>query len=221
MILFGYKTNHGSILRALCAIGVGAVMICMPNRGTELLVKIIGALIFAAGLVSLTISFINRKQMKPRQFTFSEINACLIAIIGGLLIFFPEMLTKAIIIVVGLALVFFGGLQMLVLGGAANLLGLGYVSLCYGALAIVGGIVILFNPFTEVVMSIVAGSLLVYYGLSELLSLKKVSSARKEYEIRYAKPEPESNNNGTVAKKSSIADFSSVKDADYVEVDDQ
>ena len=177
-------------------------MVFMPTKGTELIVKIIGALIFAAGLVSLTISFINRKQMNPRQFTFSEINAALIAVIGAILIFFPGILTKAVVVVVGLALIFFGALQMVVLGGAANLLGFGYVSLCYGALAIVGGIVILFNPFAEVTMNIVAGCLLIYYGLSELISFKKFSSARKEYE-------------------KTVTGFSSVKDAKYVEIEEQ
>ena len=212
MILLGYKTSYGSLIRALCAIGAGAVMIFMPNRGTELIVKIIGALIFAAGLVSVTVSIINRKELKQNQFNLNLITACVVAGLGALLIFFPEILTKAIIVVIGLGLIIFGALQMLVLGGAMSLLGLGYA--CLGALALVGGIVILFNPFTEQVMSIVAGSFLAYYGVTELISLRKVATARKEYEIRFEnKPE------NKPSESKSIVD--NVKDAEYTEVDNQ
>lgn len=220
MILFGYKTSQGAILRAICAIGVGGVMLCMPNQGTELIVKIIGAVIFAAGLISLTVSFINRnKQDSHNQFVFSVITACLVGIVGLMLIFFPGILTKTIIVVTGLLLVFFGGLQLLVLGGALNLLGLGYTSLWFSALAVVGGIVILFSPFSEVVMSIIAGSFLIYYGLSELMSIRKMSAARKEYEIRYAKPE-ETKADKKLAEKSG-KDLGSVKDAEFTPVDEQ
>ncbi len=215
MILLGYKTSYGSLIRALCAIAAGAVMIFMPNRGTELIVKIIGALIFAAGLVSVTVSIINRKELKQNQFNLNLITACVVAGLGALLIFFPEILTKAIIVVIGLGLIIFGALQMLVLGGAMSLLGLGYASLCLGALALVGGIVILFNPFTEQVMSIVAGSFLAYYGVTELISLRKVATARKEYEIRFESKTQESK----PSENRSIVD--NVKDAEYTEVDNQ
>ena len=219
MILFGYKTTYGTIIRALCAIGVGGVMVFMPNRGTELLVKIIGAVIFAAGLVSLTISIINRKEVKSNQFTFNLILACIVGGLGLLLIFFPEILTKTIIVVVGLGLIIFGGLQMLVVGGAASLLGMGYTPVILGAFALAGGIVILFNPFTEQVMSVIAGAFLIYYGLSELLSLKKVTAARKEYEIKFS--QTGENPVKEVIKGSVSTAFGNVKDAEYTKVDDQ
>lgn len=219
MILFGYKTTYGTIIRALCAIGVGGVMVFMPNRGTELLVKIIGAVIFAAGLVSLTISIINRKEVKSNQFTFNLILACIVGGLGLLLIFFPEILTKTIIVVAGLGLIIFGGLQMLVVGGAASMLGMGYTPVILGAFALAGGIVILFNPFTEQVMSIIAGAFLIYYGLSELLSLKKVTAARKEYEIKFS--QTGENPVKEVIKGSVNTAFGNVKDAEYTKVDDQ
>ena len=219
MILLGYKTSYGSIIRALCAIGVGGVMVFMPDKGPELIVKIIGAVIFAAGLVSLTVSIINRKEVKPNQFTFNLILACIVGGLGLLLIFFPEILTKTIIIVAGLGLIIFGALQMLVVGGAANLLGLGYAPVIFGAFALAGGIVILFNPFSEKAMSIIAGSLLVYYGISELISLKKVSAARKEYEIKFGQAAEEKPAKEVI--KGSVSKFGNVKDAEFTEVDDQ
>jgi uncharacterized membrane protein HdeD (DUF308 family) len=220
MVILGYKTGYGSIIRALCAIGIGGVMIFMPNKGIELIIKIIGAVIFAAGLVSLTISVINRKHLKSNQFVFNMILGGIVAGLGLLMIFFPEILTKTIIVVVGLGLIIFGCMQMLVVGSAASLLKLSYAPLCFGAMAIIGGIFLLFQPFAEYTMSIIAGSLLVYYGISELVSVKRVSAVRKEYEARYGKaPEKKSApETKEIVKEDGLKD---VKDAEFKEVDDQ
>ena len=218
MILLGYKTSYGSIIRALCAIGVGGVIAFMPDKGPELIVKIIGAVIFAAGLVSLTVSIINRKELKQSQFNFNLILACIVGGLGLLLIFFPGILTNTIIFVVGIGLILFGALQILVVGGAASLLGLGFLPTIFGILALAGGITILFNPFGEKAMPIFAGAFLIYYGITELISLKNVSAARKEYEIKYGqKPEEHAKE----AINEAVSKFSNVKDAEYTQVEDQ
>jgi len=64
-------------------------------------------------------------------------------------------------------------------------------------------------------MSIVAGSFLAYYGVTELISLRKVATARKEYEIRFESKTQESK----PSENRSIVD--NVKDAEYTEVDNQ
>jgi hypothetical protein len=76
----------------------------------------------------------------------------------------------------------------------------------------VGGF-LLFNPFAESVMVMIAGAALIVYGASELFSSWKMKKAIDEYEIHMApgaeKPsEPEN----------VLAD---VKDVDYEKVDEQ
>ena len=108
---------------------------------------------------------------------------------------------------------------MLVVGGAANLLGIGFAPVIFGAFALAGGIVILFNPFSDKAMSVVAGCLLVYYGVSELISLKKVSAARKEFEIKFGQTSEEKPVKEVI--KASVSKFGNVKDAEFTEVEDQ
>lgn len=216
MVLFGYKTTSSSVIRALCAIAVGALLILMPNDGSKLIVQIAAGLIFAAGLVSLTVALLNRsKQEKPSGITLAEINAVAIIIIGLLFLVFPGLLTKLIVIIIGIVLILFGGLQLTVLGGALGLLGLGYGVLVFSFLAFAGGILLLFSPFAEDVMSIIAGSLLAYYGITDLLWIKRVSDAR-------AKAATSDKPAGDAPEQiEEVKDLDGVKDAEFEKVDEQ
>lgn len=216
MVLFGYKTSSSSVIRALCAIAVGALLILMPDGGSKLLVQIAAGLIFAAGLVSLTVALMNRsKQEKPSGVTLAEINSIAIIIIGLIFLMFPGVLTKLIVIIIGIVLVIFGGMQLIVLGGAMGLLGLGYGLLSFSFLAFAGGILLLFSPFAEDVMSIIAGSLLAYYGITELLCIKKVSDARAK---AATSDKPAEDAPGQIEE---VKDLEGVKDAEFEKVDEQ
>lgn len=112
---------------------------------------------------------------------------------------------------------------------AAFLFAAGMVSLGYGfahrksgamALMSVNAVVdiviglLLFNPFSERIMSVLAGIFLIFYGISELISMRRVSKAKVEYEIRY--------NRDNVDDDDSIPQgLGDVKDVDYHKVDDQ
>lgn len=216
MVLFGYKTASSSLIRALCAIAVGALLILMPNDGSKLIVQIAAGLIFAAGLVSLTVALLNRnKQEKPSGVTLAEISAVTLVIIGLIFLVFPGLLTKLIVILVGIVLVLFGGLQLIVLGGAMGLLGLGYGLLSFSFLAFAGGILLLFSPFAEDVMSIIAGSLLAYYGLTELLCFKRVSDAKAK---AASSDKPSEDNPEQIEGEK---DLDGVKDAEFEKIDEQ
>ena len=76
---------------------------------------------------------------------------------------------------------------------------------------LVGGF-ILFNPFAESVMVMIAGGALVVYGASELFSSWKMKKAIDEYEIRQAPKEE------TPVQENPMAE---VKDVDYEKVDEQ
>ncbi len=216
MVLFGYKTSSSSVIRALCAIAVGALLILMPDGGSKLLVQIAAGLIFAAGLVSLTVALYARSKMeKPTGVTLGEINAGIIIMIGLLFLVFPGILTKLIVIIIGIILIVFGGLQLIVLGGAVGLLGLGYGILIFSFLAFAGGILLLFSPFAEDIMSIIAGSLLAYYGITELLCIKRVSDARAK---AATSDKPNEDAPGQIEESKNL---DGVKDAEFEKVDEQ
>ena len=77
---------------------------------------------------------------------------------------------------------------------------------------LIGGF-ILFNPFAESVMTMIAGAALIVYGASELLSSWKMKKAIDEYEIHQA-PKTEQPSQ----PENPLAD---VKDVEYEKVDEQ
>jgi len=214
MIIFGYKSKFSSILRAFSAIAIGLVMV-ISNNATVTVVKIIAALLFAAGVISLVYGFVNRKS---GALPLLAVNAVIDIVAGLLLFFFPASVANFIVYLIGFALLAFGVLQIIVLSSTMSMLGGGFMSLILPAVAVVGGMVLLFNPFSMSVMSIIAGIALIFYGISELKSLSTIEKAKVEYEIRNkpAEPEPEQPREGVIK-----SDLSAAKDVDYEKVDIQ
>ena len=206
MITFGYKTRLSSICRALASIGVGLVM-TFGTDAPATVVKIIACFIFAAGIVSLACGFMKRQD---GSIQLMAVNAVVDCIIGLLLFLNPEWVAGFIVTLIGIALVIFGALQLIVLSTAMSLIGAGFASLILSAVAILGGIFLVFSPFSVRLMSILAGVFLLVYGVSELLSMWRISKAKEEYEIRYA-------SDITSAGTSSHEDDSIVPDAKEVE----
>ncbi|MBP3269719.1 MAG: DUF308 domain-containing protein [Bacteroidales bacterium] len=181
MITLGYKTKFDSITRAAAAIGIGLVMAFGGNAPTNV-VKIIAILLVLAGVASLIYGLIKSKE--NGVYHVLMVNAGLDIVLGLLLFFNPQWIAGAIVYAIGVILILFGGLQLLALAGAMSLLGAGFSSLILSICAVVGGAFLLFNPFTINVMSIIAGCLLLVYGVSEIISMFKMSKAIEEYEIR-------------------------------------
>lgn len=185
MFTFGYKTKFSSLLRALAAIGIGLVMILGTNAPLTI-VKVIAAFLFAAGVISFVYGFAYRKgEFLPLMIT----NAVVDVVLGLLLFLFPEQVAGFIVYLIGILLLLFGVLQLVVLAGAMNLVGARFTSLILSISAILGGAFLLFNPFSMKVMSLIAGCLLVIYGISEIFSTWQVGKAKKAYEIKSA-PKP-------------------------------
>lgn len=107
MITFGYKSKFSSILRACAAIGIGLVMIISTNA-TEMVVRIIAAFLFAAGMMSLVYGYTKRKE---GAFSLMSVNAVVDVVIGLLLFFFPAQVSHLIIYLIGFALLIFGLLR--------------------------------------------------------------------------------------------------------------
>ncbi len=167
-------------MRALAALAVGVLMVVMPENALALVVKIIAAFMLASGLVSLVVGLKNRQNGSLPLMSF---NAVVDVIIALLLFMFPGFVANLIIYLVGFMLLVFGVLQLVALFSARRVvyMGLGVFVLPV-IVTLVGGF-LLFNPFAESVMVIVAGASLIVYGASELLSSWKMKKAIDEYEI--------------------------------------
>ena len=180
MITFGYNRKLSSILRACAAIGIGLVMI-LSTDATVTVVKIVAAFLMVFGVVSLVVGMLDRKS---GSFPLLAANSVVDLAIGVLLFLYPTQVAGFIVYAIGAALIIFGILQLIVLISTLSLLGGGFLTLILSICAIVGGIILVFNPFTMKVMSIVAGAALFVYGVQELMSAWKVRKAVKVQEAR-------------------------------------
>lgn len=214
MITFGYNNKFSSILRSLAAIAIGLVMVCATDATTTV-VQIIAAFLFAAGIVSFAYGFANRKS---GTFGLMTVNAVVDIVIGLILFLWPGFVAGVIVAIIGIVILVFGVIQILALAGTMSLLGSGGLNILLACLAIGGGIVLIFNPFSERVMSILAGVFLIYYGITDLISMRRVSKAKKEYEIHFTETRVDPDSTIDVDADD---DFDGIKDVDYHKIDEQ
>lgn len=207
MITFGYNSKFSSILRSLSAIAIGLVMV-VSNNATVTVVRIIAAFLFAAGVVSFIYGFVNRKN---GAMALMSVNAAVDIVIGLLLYLFPTAVAGVIVTLIGVAVLIFGIIQLIVLTGTLSLVGMGGFSLILCIFALIGGITLLFNPFSERVMSLLAGILLIVYGVSDLISMFRVIKARVAYEIKFRDGQERSDNDDDDVPPS----LAGVKDVEY------
>ena len=207
MITFGYNSKFSSILRSLSAIAIGLVMV-VSNNATVTVVRIIAAFLFAAGVVSFIYGFVNRKN---GAMALMSVNAAVDIVIGLLLYLFPTAVAGVIVTLIGVAVLIFGIIQLIVLTGTMSLVGMGGFSLILCIFALIGGITLLFNPFSEKVMSLLAGILLIVYGVSDLISMSRVIKAREAYEIKFKDGQDHSDNDDDDVPPS----LAGVKDVEY------
>lgn len=214
MITFGYNNKFSSILRSLAAIAIGLVMVCATDATTTV-VQIIAAFLFAAGIVSFAYGFANRKS---GTFGLMTVNAVVDIVIGLILFLWPGFVAGVIVAIIGIVILAFGVIQILALAGTMSLLGSGGLNILLACLAVAGGIVLIFNPFSERVMSILAGVFLIYYGITDLISMRRVSKAKKEYEIHFTETRVDPDSTIDVDADD---DFDGIKDVDYHKIDEQ
>lgn len=181
MITFGYKSKFSSILRACASIGVGLVMVSASDA-TITVVKFIAAFLFAAGIVSLAHGISKRES---GSLPLMSMNALIDVVIGCLLFAFPGQVADFIPRLIGVVLVLFGAVQVIVLSGTLRLVGAGGFSMFLSLMALIGGILLVFSPFSIAIMRVLAGVFLLVYGVSELLSMSRVDKAKEAYDIKF------------------------------------
>lgn len=211
MITFGYKSGVNGPLRALVALAVGVMMVMNPDEALTTVVKIFAAFMFASGLVSLVVGL---KDKKNGSLPLMSFNAAVDILIGMVLFIAPGFVARFIIYLIGFALLAFGVVQLIALASARRVMNMGMgVFVLPAVVTIIGG-VILFNPFAEKVMVMMAGAALIVYGASELFSSWKMKKAIDEYEIHQAPPVQEEAEEQETASDD-------VKEVDYEKVDEQ
>ena len=210
MFTFGYGNRISGPLRALSALAIGVMMVLRPDNALTTVVKVIAAFILASGVVSLIVGL---KEKKNGSLPLMSFNALVDIIIGIVLFSAPGFVAKFIIYLIGFVLLGFGIMQILALFSAKRVMGLGLGAFILPTVVTLVGGFLLFNPFAESVMVMIAGAAIIVYGASELLSSWKMKKAIDEYEIHQApvQEQPAQQENP----------LENVKDVEYEKVDEQ
>ena len=200
-------------MRSLVAIAVGLLMI-FSTDATATLVKIVAALLFSAGAITLVYGLVQKKKgYKSLMFT----NAVVDVVIGLILFLNPGIVGSAIVGIIGVVLVILGIMQVVALYRALSQLGGSLVALLLSAFAVLLGLFLIFSPLSEAIMKMLAGAALIYYGVTELMSAWKVDQAVRDYEIKF-KEERETH---VPEDGPAPTDLDDVKDIEYHRIDDQ
>ena len=207
---FGYGNRISGPLRALIALAIGIMMVLRPDNALTTVVKVIAAFILASGIVSLIVGL---KEKKNGSLPLMSFNAVVDVIIGLVLFSFPGFVAKFIIYLIGFVLLGFGIMQILALVSAKRVAGFGLSTFILPIIVTLIGGFLLFNPFAESVMVMIAGAAIIVYGASELLSSWKMKKAIDEYEIHQAPVQDQ-----PVQQENPLAD---VKDVEFEKVDEQ
>ena len=210
MFTFGYKSRVNGPLRALIALVIGILMVISPEKALTTVVKVIAAFLLASGLVSL---FVGLRDKEKGALPLMSFNALVDVLLGLVLFLFPGFIAKFMIYLIGFVLLAFGVVQIAALFGARRIIGLGLGAFLLPTVVTLVGGFILFNPFAESVMVMIAGAALIVYGASEFLSSWRVKKAIDEYEIHQA----------PVSEQPAVSEsgLDDVKDVDYEKVDEQ
>lgn len=214
MITFGFKNKYGSMVRSIAALALGLLMVINPEDSLAFVVRIFACFLIASGVISAVIGL---KQKIQGTQNMMLLNSVIDVLLGVILYFTASFICNFILYFIGFILLAVGIMQIIVLISATSFVGMGFFAFFLPALAAVGGGLLLFNPFPQKIMGIIAGVALVIYGASELLAAFKMRKAMQEYEIRFAKPKQE-----PVKEDDDIKiDTSKAMDVEFEEVDEQ
>lgn len=213
MITFGFKNKYGSMVRSIAALALGLLMVINPEDSLAFVVRIFACFLIASGVISAVIGL---KQKIQGTQNMMLLNSVIDVVLGVILYFTASFICNFILYFIGFILLAVGIMQIIVLISATSFVGMGFFAFFLPALAAVGGGLLLFNPFPQKIMGIIAGVALVIYGASELLAAFKMRKAMQEYEIRFAKPKQE-----PVKDDDIKIDTSKAMDVEFEEVDEQ
>lgn len=181
MFTFGYSNRLNGPVRAVVAIAVGIVMMVYNEQAMNIVVKIIAALVFASGIVSLAVGLRKKNDSTSKLMNF---NAVVDIVIAVLLFIFNGFVANLIIYLIGIVLVGFGLFQIFALLSANRVAKVGIWSFLMPVLVTGAGVFLLFTPeFAKSSISLIAGISLLLYGVSEFISSWKMRKAINEYEV--------------------------------------
>ncbi len=163
-----------SILRSVCFLAIGILLVVWPDAAMVYLVITIGALFLIPGLFSLVGYFVHRSDDVKQFFPISSVGSVLF---GLWLMIMPTFFVGILMYVLGAILVL-AGVQLiagLLVTRRQTVVGIGYYVI--PVVILLAGILVLMNPFaTASIPFIILGVSCICYSVSDLLNYYKFRS---------------------------------------------
>jgi Uncharacterized conserved protein len=175
-------------MRGVIAIILGLALILWPELLPKIIVQIIAAFSFAAGLVMLVITLKNMqsKDHESGITVLNSINICIYLILGILIFLYPGFFISILTFFFGAILIIFG------IGQLMNLIFSNKHASVPAGLYVIAiiitlcGIALFFNPFQSLkILMIFFGSILLLYGLVEFVTAWRLKSIKFSKEGDY------------------------------------
>ncbi len=180
MIKFGFQNKLGTMTKAIGSLIIGILMVLNPENSIELVVKVLACFMMASGIMNAIVGYRNREN---GAMNLMVTNALVNIIFGALIFSSAAFVGKFVLFLIGFVLLIFGLFQIVALWSAVKYLGTGIFAFLLPALSAVGGAILLFNPFSQNVMGVIAGVTLIIYGASVISSYMKMRKAMEAESI--------------------------------------
>lgn len=173
-----YDRSYG-YTRAIITFVLGIVLIIWPDVAVKTIIIILGALIMAAGIASLVISY--KGKWKQEKVPLVTLNGLVDIIFGLVLILFPTFFAGIIMFLFGLLLLFFGISAIISLLHTRKSTKFSMSFYIGPIITTICGVIVFFNPFSTVNwLFIFFGISLLIYSLSEFVSTGAIRRALKK-----------------------------------------
>lgn len=160
------------ISRGILTMITGGVLTFVPGLTMKTVVIIVGISVLVSGALTFLLSF--RKKSAGLQGFWIAQSLFNIAI-GAVLVIIPDAMVNIFIVIIGIILLIFGGLQLVGAIAAMSRQGWPWFLFISAFIMIGGGLFMLSNPFkTAEAILTVLGVILMLYGVSELFSAWKI-----------------------------------------------
>ena len=172
------KTMNHSIVRCICFILVGVLLVAWPEIVVDYLVIAVGVMFLIPGLYTV-VTYLTKGRKIGMSFPLVSVGS---ALFGLSLIVIPSFYVSILMYVLGAVLVFAGISQLVNLSSARKWTSVpgGYFAI--PALILVSGLVVLLNPFAAAsVPFLILGASSIVYGVSELVNQIRF---RKDEEVK-------------------------------------
>ncbi len=174
-----YANPFRLLIWGIVTILFGLAAIAVPGLSLEVVIRFLGVLLLVDGFINLLIGLINKQKGQSTYIIVPRGTSNLI--IGLVLVLFPAFIVSIFVFVIGIILLFAGITQLASQIGGKNLPGISWVIAISSVIAIVAGVIMLFNPFESAkTILVVFGAVIALYGIGEVVRSFRVRKYRKE-----------------------------------------